>query len=232
MSAARDRLTVLAQTLGHAFAEPELLREALTHASVGQAAPDYQRLEFLGDRVLGLVIADLLLRSHPDEAEGALSRRHTALVRAETLAETAEDIGLGDYLILAPGEESAGVQQNRALLADVCEAVIGAIYLDGGLAAAADFIAARWGHRLGAAVPPRDAKTALQEWAQGRGRPLPQYRTLGHSGPDHDPVFTVEVRVDGLPPATAEGASKRAAGQAAAAKLLEAARGETDPSDG
>ncbi len=233
MSGADDRLDLLAERLGHRFARPELLREALTHASAGTAAArDYQRLEFLGDRVLGLVIADLLLRRHPEENEGALARRHVALVRAETLAEVADGIGLGAFLILSSGEDGSGARSNRGLLADACEALIGALYLDGGLPAAECFIESQWSQLLAASVPERDAKTALQEWAQGRSLPLPDYTVLERMGPDHAPVFTVEVRVEGLPPARAEGPSKRIAEQSAAAMLLEATRAHPEAHDG
>ena len=216
----------LADTLGHRFARGDLLREALTHPSVnpedrGPAPFGYERLEFLGDRVLGLVIAEWLLELFPSEAEGALARRHAALVRRETLAQMAGDIGLGAHLLLLSGEAEAGGRDNDAILADACEAVIGALYLDGGLVPARSFIRAAWS----AAVvrdeqPPRDPKTTLQEWAQARALPLPDYALVARTGPDHDPVFTVRVVVSGLPPATASGSSKRGAERAAAAALL------------
>lgn len=232
MGADERSLIELSKALGHPFRQPAFLAEALTHPSVaGRAAHGYQRLEFLGDRVLGLVVADLLFRRYPDDDEGALSRRHAALVRADTLADVAEAIDLGAYLALSAGEASAGARGNRALLADACEAVIGALYVDGGLAAAAAFIERHWSARLAADEPARDAKTALQEWAQGRGLPLPDYRTLSRTGPDHAPLFTVEARVEGLTPATAEGPSKRAAEQAAAALLLAAARAHAEAHD-
>ena len=216
----------LADTLGHRFARGDLLREALTHPSVnpedrGPAPFGYERLEFLGDRVLGLVIAEWLLELFPSEAEGALARRHAALVRRETLAQMAGDIGLGPHLLLSSGEAEAGGRDNEAILADACEAVIGALYLDGGLVPARSFIRAAWS----AAVvrdeqPPRDPKTTLQEWAQARALPLPDYALVARTGPDHDPVFTVRVVVSGLPPAMASGSSKRGAERAAAAALL------------
>lgn len=220
-----DQLSNLCDILGYRFTQLEILREALTHPGAGpRKGRNYQRLEFLGDRVLGLVVADLLIARFPDDDEGALSRRLVALVRAETLAEIAAEIGLGAFLVLAAGEDAMGARENPSLLADACEAVIGALYLDGGLAAAAAFIEARWGARLDVAVPPRDAKTLLQEWAQGRGLALPKYRTLDRAGPDHAPVFQVEVTVVGMPPAVGAGASKQAAEQAAAAMMLEARR--------
>ncbi|MGF1609801.1 MAG: ribonuclease III [Kiloniellales bacterium] len=219
-------LEALARRLGHDFAEPDLLRHALSHPSIitGRAARNtsYQRLEFLGDRVLGLVVAELLYRRFPNEAEGDLARRLAALVRQDSLARVAEALDLGPHLRLAKAEEEAGGRLNPALLADACEAVIGALYLDGGLEAARALIEPRWTPLLEAeASPPQDAKTALQEWAQGRGLPLPLYREVARAGPDHEPLFTVEVAVEGRPAAQGEGRSKRLAEQAAASALLE-----------
>ncbi len=215
-------LEELASRLSHRFKRKRLLREALTHPSAaGDPTQSYERLEFLGDRVLALIISDLLLGRFQKEAEGALARRLSALVRRETLAKVALDIDLGDHLILAKSEKEAGASENPALLANACEAVIGAIYLDGGLAAARDFVLPLWTPLLEAEqTPPQDAKTALQEWAQGRGLALPEYREVRREGPPHEPVFTVEVSVSGQPPAEGEGRSKRLAEQAAAAQLL------------
>jgi ribonuclease-3 len=216
----------LAALLDHEFAKPELLREALTHPSArgrrGRDPRGYERLEFLGDRVLGLIVAELLFRRFPKEAEGALTRRHTGLVRRESLTQVAEVAGLGAHILLSPGEDAAGARANQSVLADVCEAVIAALYLDGGLAAATRFVERWWQPQLQAlgAAPPRDPKTALQEWAQGRGLPLPVYKTVGTEGPAHRRIFTVSVTVEGLEPATATGASKRAAEVAAAAVAL------------
>ena len=222
----------LAERLGHGFARPELLARALTHPSAahrqGGIDDSYERLEFLGDRVLGLIVADLLMARFPREPEGALAVRHAELVRRETLAEVAGEIGLDDYLRLAKGEEAAGERRNPALLADACEAVIGALYLDGGLAVAWAFVERLWGARLEAeARPPQDAKTALQEWAQARALGLPKYREVGREGPAHEPYFTLEVEVAGAgaQPARGEGRSKRLAEQAAAARLLARVRG-------
>ena len=221
----------LAERLGHEFARPELLARALTHPSAAARRDgiddSYERLEFLGDRVLGLIVADLLMARFPLEAEGALALRHAELVRRETLAEVAGEIGLDDYLRLAKGEEAAGERQNPALLANACEAVIAALYLDGGLAAAWAFVERLWGTRLEAdARPPQDAKTGLQEWAQARALGLPKYREVGREGPAHEPRFTLEVEVGKEPPARGRGRSKRLAEQAAAACLLARLRGE------
>jgi ribonuclease-3 len=212
----------LEHILGHEFKRPQLLREALTHASAAaRDAPGYERLEFLGDRVLALVVADLLLARFPHEREGALARRHAQLVRRETLVDIARAIGLGRFLILTRGEDDAGAREHDGVLADMLEAVIGALYLDGGIAAARTFLEAQWRPRLDAdPTPPQDGKTALQEWAQGRGKPLPDYREVARSGPPHAPVFAVEVSVDGETPEVGEGRSKRMAEQAAAERLL------------
>jgi ribonuclease-3 len=211
--------------IGHHFADPRLLAGALAHASLqstGRHARRLrignERLEFLGDRVLGLVIAEMLMARYPDEDEGGLSRRHAQLVRRETLAEIATAMGVGAWLGTVGGGASA---PTPAVLADSLEALIGALYLDGGLAPAARFIAEHWQGRIETmAEAPRDAKTALQEWAQGRGLPLPAYRVLASSGPMHAPLFEVEVAVDAHAAERGEGASKRAAEQIAAARLL------------
>lgn len=218
-----DPRAELTTALGHQFDRPELLDEALTHPSaVPTSAPaSYERLEFLGDRVLGLVIAELLFRRFPRESEGDLAHRLSVLVSGDSLASVARDVGLGRYLILTPGEDRAGARQRPSILADACEAVIGAVFLDGGLAPAAALIARWWHPLMSRAAPPRDAKTELQEWAQARGLPLPAYETVASEGPPHYPLFTVEARVEGLPPARASGRSKRLAEQEAARALLD-----------
>ena len=220
-----EDLAPLAERLGHRFARPKLLVRALTHPSAakrrGARDDSYERLEFLGDRVLGLIVADLLLARFPGEAEGALAVRHADLVRRETLAEVAGELGLERHLRLAKGEEAAGERRNPALLANACEAVIGALYLDGGLDAARGLIESFWMARIeSASEPPQDAKTGLQEWAQKRGLALPHYREVGREGPAHEPHFTIEVGVAGHQPAQGEGRSKRLAEQAAAERLL------------
>ncbi len=227
----------LAERLGYAFTNLDALRQALTHPSVdqggvarksrsGRRATPYERLEFLGDRVLGLAIADLLYRSFPNESEGDLARRHVALVRRESLAEVAGKIGLGDALHLSKGEETGGGRSNPSLLADACEAVIGALYLDGGFSAAQSMIERFWTPMMTQPVkPPKDAKTALQEWAQAMARPLPAYRVVSQDGPDHDPLFVVEVTVEGFAPVASNGPTKRAAEQNAAKTLLETIKG-------
>jgi len=224
-----------ARLLGHNFSQPALLAEALTHPSAlpagrkgrqrarRAAAPrNYERLEFLGDRVLGLVVADLLWHRFEAEPEGPLTRRYAQLVRRETLAVVAIEIGLDRMIQLSPAEAASGAARSPTILADVLEAVIAAIYLDGGFDAAFAFVERWWGPRLADMErPPRDPKTLLQEWAQGRGLPLPEYRLLGTSGPDHALQFTIAVRVAGHDEASATASSKRTAGTAAAAVLLE-----------
>lgn len=223
---ALERLTPYLQ---HRFRDAGLLDQALTHASMsghgGSRRPSNERLEFLGDRVLGLVIAELLYDAYPNENEGALARRYAFLVSRESLARIAEQIRLGQCLKVSRSEEEAGGTRNPALLANTCEAVIAALYLDGGLDVARRFIHRFWQPLMGATLrPPKDAKTELQEWAQARGMALPQYREVSREGPPHAPRFVVEVSVNGLTAATADGSSKRAAEQAAAESLLERIR--------
>lgn len=216
-------IETLAARLGHGFARPALLTEALTHLSATERrSAAYERLEFLGDRVLGLIIAETLLERFPKEREGDIAKRHVALVRREALAQVARTIRLGEHLKLSRSEADAGGRDNDALLADAMEAVIAALYLDGGLEAARRFVLRAWEAQLAVSGrPPQDAKTGLQEWAQGRGLPLPAYREVGREGPAHQPVFTVEVTVSGQDPAEGTGPSKRVAEQEAAQALLD-----------
>jgi ribonuclease-3 len=210
--------------IGYSFADPVLLESALTHISAlsGKArAASYQRLEFLGDHVLGLVISDMLYRAFPKAAEGELSRRLADLVRQETCAEIARAIELGAAIKLGVSEANAGGQRRVAILADVCEALIGAVFVDGGYSAAAGLVERLWSERMVKLVRPlRDPKTVLQEWAQGRGLPTPSYREVERRGPHHDPEFRVVVELPDLTPAEGTGRSKRAAEQAAAAAFL------------
>ena len=214
----------LEERIGHSFAESALLDSALTHISAlsGKSrANSYQRLEFLGDHVLGLVVSDMLFRAFPKADEGELSRRLADLVRKETCADIARAIDLGAVIKLGISESNAGGRRRLAILADVCEALVGAVFLDGGYAAAAVMIERLWGERMRApARPLRDPKTMLQEWAQGRGLPTPLYREVERTGPHHDPEFRVSVALPDLTPAEGTGRSKRAAEQAAAAALL------------
>ncbi len=222
----KNSVTELENVLGHAFKNPRLLEQALNHPSLARSKVERkdsnQRMEFLGDRVLGLIIADMLYEAYPDEEEGAMARRHTALVRRESLSRIAHETGLAPFVKMASSEQEAGGRENPALLADACEAVIAAIYLDDGLASADKFIRRYWQPLMvETALPPQDAKTGLQEYAQAQGIGLPTYHEVSRSGPPHDPVFTIEVSIEGGAPVTATGNSKRVAEQAAAAVLLD-----------
>ncbi len=224
-------LSQLQEQLGHRFADPALLVRALTHPSVSadpsHRGGDYERLEFLGDRVLGLVVAEMLFDRFPEEAEGLLARRLAKLVGKDTLASVAEDLDLGNVMRFAMGEDEKQGRSNPGLLSDACEAVIAALYLDGGLPVAQAFIVQAWRQRIEEdREPPSDAKTELQEWAQGRGLPLPRYSEVDRQGPPHDPLFTISVEVEGKRPQTGTGRSKRAAEQDAAAQLLSLVKGK------
>lgn len=210
----------ISELLEHEFSKPELLQESLTHSSRGENR-SYERLEFLGDRVLALVVCEMLLKHFPQEPEGMLARRLAALVKQETLSQIATSWKLEEHIILSGGEDESGGRQNPAILSDVCEALLGALYLDGGLEAARHIIERDWKNLLEADIsPPQDNKTRLQEWAQARGYPLPVYREIARSGPAHDPVFTIEVEVSDLGRGQGEGRSKRVAEQSAAQDLL------------
>ncbi len=224
-----DRVTAtpldrLQDRLGVRFADPALLRTALTHASaVGddREASDNERLEFLGDRVLGLLAAETVYARDADAEEGRLARLLNAIVRKESCAKIAERMDLGDALIMARGEARSGGRAKKAILADACEAVLGAAYLDGGLEAARRIFERFWTplfEEMTARV--HDPKSALQEWLQAQGKPAPDYRVVARGGPDHRPTFTVEAVALGLAPIEAEASSKRAAEQAAARALL------------
>jgi ribonuclease-3 len=212
--------------LGHVFADRELLARALTHASVGSGSRNVahnERLEFLGDRVLGLLAAETLVARHPDWREGELTRRHATLVAGKTCAEVARRVGLPAALRLAGGASKQGGRDNDRILGDAMEALMAAVYLDGGLAAARAVFAAAWSDAIASAVAGqgREPKTALQEWAMAAGLPLPSYREVSRSGPDHAPLFVVEVGVEGYAPERAVGSSLREAEKAAARALLD-----------
>ena len=215
-------LVSFSDRIGHMFRNPQLLIRAVTHASISSTTrPDNQRLEFLGDRVLGLVMAEALLSADPDAAEGTLAPRFNALVRKETCADVARELGLGDVLKLGRSEMLSGGRRKEALLGDALEALIAAVYLDAGFDAARGMVLRLWGGRIGAVeTDARDAKTSLQEWAQARGMPPPIYTETGRDGPDHQPVFTVSVTLDNGTSETARAGSKRVAEQQAARSLL------------
>ncbi len=211
-----------AARLGHEFDNPDLLIEALTHASLaGSEGMDNQRQEFLGDRVLGLAIATALFKDDPAAKEGQLAPRFNGLVRKETCAEVAEELGLGAALKMGRSEMTSGGRRKRALLGDAMEAVIAAVYLDAGFEVARDLVLRHWKTRIAIAEEAGiDAKTALQEWAQGRGLPPPHYEDVGRTGPDHAPEFTVRAVLKSGESAEAVAKSKRAAQQLAAERLL------------
>jgi ribonuclease-3 len=219
--------------LGYRFKSRQLLDRALTHSSV-RASPgrakngtkagaesDNERLEFLGDRVLGLAIADLLNETFSTASEGDLARRYNSLVRGETCAEVARRWGLGEHMILSESEADSGGRDKETILADACEAVLAAVFLDAGFETARKIVREHWTPLLDALpADPADAKSTLQEWAQAQRLPVPTYREVTREGPDHAPKFTAEVKLDSRRSATGSGASKRAAEQTAAANLL------------
>jgi ribonuclease-3 len=228
--------SALEQTIGYRFKNGELLVRALTHISAlagGSRASSYQRLEFLGDHVLGLVISEMLFHAFPKGDEGELSRRLADLVRRETCADVARAINLGEALRLGASESNAGGRSRTAILADVCEALVGAVFLDGGYPAATALVERLWGERMRAPTRPlRDPKTMLQEWAQARGLPTPAYREVERTGPHHNPEFRIAVSLPQREPAEGRGRSKRVAEQAAAAAMLQREGVRVDRLDG
>lgn len=224
------KLAELEQRIGYAFNDRALLREAVTHGSVHEGKKqkrDYDRLEFLGDRVLGLCVAERLLAEHQTDQEGDLAPRYNSLVNRHACARAARAAGLGEAIVLSAAEEAHGGRQKEAILGDVCEAVIAALYLDGGLETARAFITRFWGSAFEDAKGVRqDAKTALQEWAAAKKKHL-RYVEVAQSGPEHEPHFIIEAHVEGFQPMRGEGGSKRDAQRAAAEAFLKA-RGERD----
>ena len=220
-----DKYRELESRLGHAFADRTRLVQALTHASVRTAkkpAPDNERLEFLGDRVLGLVIAEVICEQFPEASEGDLARRFNRLVRRETCAAVATEVGLGPHLVMSVSEQGSGGRAKGNILADACEALLGALYLDAGFEKTRDVMRALWSDQIDRAIAVRaDPKTALQEWAQSLGPDLPLYKEVKRAGPQHAPSFTTEVKIKGQPPASGTGPNKRQAEQAAAKAMLE-----------
>ncbi len=235
---ARDNtagLEKLEKQLGHSFSDRGLIKRALTHASAlppaRSATENYERLEFLGDRVLGLAVAEMVFQTYPKAEEGELARRLNHLVKRETCAEVATELDLGDLMVIGESEAQSGGRAKAALLADICESVLGALYRDAGWTVARAFIENRWRDRmLSWSGSQRDAKTTLQEWVQGKGLATPSYKIADRTGPDHAPVFTVAVSVDGMDAGQGTGPSKRLAEQAAAEAVLrrEGVWSETD----
>ncbi|MBX9727210.1 MAG: ribonuclease III [Rickettsiales bacterium] len=216
-------LETLQQTLGYPFRDAKLLRLALTHRSLVREGSESsnQRLEFLGDAVLGLVIAEMLYALYPSEAEGDLSKRLVSLVNGEQLAAIAHTMQLGGAMLMSAGEVEQGGRENPSNLEDACEALLGAVYLDGGIEAARSIIHRFWQPYASAmSAPPKDAKTTLQEWAQARSLPLPEYALISAEGPSHAPLFIIELRVKGQNPVRAEAGVKKTAERLAAEKLL------------
>lgn len=218
------QLAQLEDRIGYAFKDRSLLREALTHGSANDGARakrrSYDRLEFLGDRVLGLIVADRLFAEHSNEDEGELAPRYNALVNRAACARAARAADLGAALILSPSEEGSGGRGKDAILADICESVIAALYIDGGIDASRAFVAKFWADAFDEVrTAPRDAKTALQEWAAAKRRGL-SYVVVERSGPEHAPHFVVDAVIDGFEPTRGEGGSKREAQRAAAAAFL------------
>ncbi|WP_372603191.1 ribonuclease III [Actibacterium sp.] len=216
-------LSAFCARLGHDFERPELLMRAVTHSSISSTTrPDNQRLEFLGDRVLGLVMAEALLAADKQASEGQVAPRFNALVRKETCAEVAQEIDLGAVLRLGRSEMLSGGRRKQALLGDGLEAVLAAVYLDAGFDVARGLVLRLWGDRIHSVeADARDPKTALQEWAQGRGQQPPSYIELARSGPDHAPEFTIAARLQTGEQAIARAGSKRKAEQAAAQALID-----------
>lgn len=223
MKRKQNDLSALEERLGYRFKDKALLEQALTHKSfvTGRKHASNQRLEFLGDRILGLAVADMLYQTFPGNLEGELSQRHTALVRNETCVEVALLLDLGAHLYLGAGERNSGGERNHSILGDGCEAVMGAIFLDGGYEPAKSMIERYWRPLMTAsAQAPRDAKALLQEWALGRGLPVPNYREVERTGPDHKPLFRVSLELPGIIPVEGTGSSKREAEKAAASMML------------
>lgn len=214
-------LAAVERRIGHTFRSRDLLRTALTHPSASRARANYQRYEFLGDRVLGLAVAEMLMQSFPDAAEGDLSTRLAELVRKETCAEVASALDLGSALVVGGGRAQKAAIATPNVLADICEAVIAAVFLDAGYESARDFVVRNWRDRmLRVRASRRDAKTSLQEWAHKNALPTPVYALAERRGPHHDSIFIVDVTIDSREPARGEGRTRREAEQAAAGALL------------
>ncbi len=211
--------------IGYTFKNPAWREQALTHSSKS-GSPNNERIEFLGDRVLNLVMAEALFKRFPNENEGSLAKRHSALVQGRMLMVIAGNIALGDDVILSDAERHSGGASNENILADAMEALIGAVFLDGGIESARDMILRLWEDRIETVMDAhQDPKTELQEWVQARGLPLPEYEIVGRSGPDHAPVFEIEVRVKGHDPVVAQGSSRRQAEKIAAQQMISHLKG-------
>lgn len=207
--------------IGYKFKDPHWMERALTHSSTNDNF-SYQRLEFLGDRVLGLVIAHALFEEFRDEDEGGLAKRHTALVQGSTLTTIGQSHGIGKHIILSEAERQSGGNMNENIISDVVESLLGAVYIDGGHDAAQNVILTLWGDTIKTLKEaPQDPKTELQEWVQARNLGLPQYEIIEKTGPDHAPSFVIELKIDGEAPLTAQGTSRRQTEKIVARKMLE-----------
>lgn len=216
-----DVIDVIAERLGYRFNDANLLEQALTHGSSPKTPANYERLEFLGDRVLGLIVAEELFKQHDQEREGKLAARHSAIVRGDACADVGERLNLADLVLLGATEKKLGVHKTRSILGDVVEALIGAIYLDGGLDAARRVVLTHW---AGILVNPenarKDAKTFVQEWTLARGKSLPVYELVDRAGPEHRPEFTVRLTVQKFGESLGKGSTKQAAEMAAAQQFI------------
>ena len=220
MDKKNNSTSVVETIIGYIFQDKELLLRALTHASL--EGPNYERLEFLGDRVLGVIVAEMLFKKHPEEKEGALAKRFSALVRGQTLAAIGKEIDIAQYILFSE-TDTAFPQgtENDNIIADVMESLLGAMYLDGGLTPCKAMIEKYWDERFETMTkPPQDPKTELQEWAQGLGKPTPSYEIIAREGLDHAPIFTIEVKVEGMQSQTAKASNRRQAEKDAARKVL------------
>ena len=230
-NARAEAVAALVDRIGHAFNDPALLERALTHSSVGEGADKAagkparhnERLEFLGDRVLGLLVAQRLHNDYPAADEGELSSRLHALVDKHACGRVGERLKVGDALRLSPGETKSGGRRKEGVVADAVEALLAAVFLDGGLDAARAMFDRAWAEELTTTAPRalNNPKSTLQEWAQGQGRPLPAYRVVGQTGSDHAPTFTVEISIEGVEPLTAPGRSRQDAEKSAAMAMLQ-----------
>lgn len=226
-------LAEIQNKLGYQFKDVARLERGLTHASVRAQSKrrsskgreiryDNERLEFLGDRVLGLVVAELLWQADAEANEGDLARRYNYLVCRNSCAAVARAIDIGPHLILSASEEESGGRNKQTILGDAMEGLLGAIFVDGGFDAARKVVLEKWADLIKKMpVVAVDPKSELQEWSQGRGLPLPRYKEISRSGPDHKPVFTAQVEIRDLAPAIGTGPNKRAAQQAAAEAMLQ-----------
>lgn len=218
---AAARYDEIAKRIGYEFKNRALLRHALTHSSTKRKRDDYERLEFLGDRVLGLVIAEQLFRSRPDDREGHMSARHSGLVRGDACAEVGRSLSIADFVVMGQNEMHKKMNLNTTVIGDVIEALIGGIYLDGGLEAVKSFVLRNWKPLLAAAATQeKDSKTFLQEWALARSLPIPVYTITKREGPEHAPVFEVAVEIKDREPMQGTGKSKRLAEMDAATNFL------------